>query len=978
MSKPINKYSYLCIVIKKYILLFIFIFLCFISKAQTSPHYILGAEEFSNTDVYTLYYDDQTDVLYAGTNRGVYAYKQNKFTALISNKKQIGNSFFQLKKDKIGRLFCSNLAGQVFEIKENKLLLFYQTPRKDFIFNFRYYFDNENNLIVNTKLRIRKITKKSDSIILNIPASKTHDSFIPMSTQLLDGSIFYNLARSSFYFSYDNGKLSKLKLPNSNYKNGFNFFELENVKLYNSSSIKRIDGTPLKKTINISPKSSVHQLNQNEIAVRDSELGLYYIAFENGELKRTPSSFKNTFISTITQNENNTTFLGTFKEGVIVIPNKKNIKQSIKNHLTGITSSANNAVFLSDKKGNVFKHNNGLEKYFQNKYNVDNLFFLEGEYKIEQKKIDSIINKDIKVKGDFFFNQNIKDAEEHKNEFVFLISPFLIQIIVADTNLKISPSFAIKKTSSLYHINIDSRGKSITYLKKDKYLYYATNINVYAKKWNSPEAEIIKFKGDRILGNDLINYDNQLIIGTNKNGILFYEKNTYQRQITTQQGLNSNTILKLKITNKLLFILTTKGIQVYDLNKNKFIGLGEREGVVSDKVTNFSLSKDKLWLLDNEGYYSFNLNEIKTKSKLNLGQVYLDSILVNHQKIKSTTSNFTVDENNFQIFFDYRDIETKSEAKIQYKLIGVSNQWITVGSNVNKIEFLSLSPGKYTLALKASYRNIETEPIEYHFEISQPVWFQLWFILLSFILIVLLVSMLFIYQIKKKDKKRKIESKTQKMQTAIFESKLKAIRSQMNPHFIFNSLNSIQALVLKKESRKSYDYIEMFSDLVRKTLMFSEKEYIPINEEINFLNIYLDLEALRMKSEFTFCIENKSNKEILIPSLLIQPFLENAIHHGLLHKKGSKNLLVSFNCKDEIAFCSITDNGVGRERANEINNRQKYSHESFSLNAMESRLQILSEQNNKQFDYIIEDLYTSSGKASGTKVTVNFPYKYKY
>jgi len=955
-----------------------FVFLCFFSKAQTPPHYILGAEEFSNTDVYTLFYDDKTDILYAGTNRGVYFYKQNKFTPLISDNKQIGNSFFQLKKDRTGRLFCSNLAGQIFEIKENKLILFYQMPRKDLVFDFRYYFDKQNNLIVNTKLRIRKITKESDSIILNIPPPKKTGYYIQISTQFIDGSIFYGLARSSFYYSYNNGKLSEVKLPNSNDKNKFNVFELGDMKLYNSNSIQRLDGTPLKTTIRIPLESSVHQLKQNEVAVRDPELGLYYVAYKNGELTRTLSGFKNTYISTITENENNTTFLGTFKEGVIVIPNKKNIKQSIKYHLAGIISSANNAVFLSDKKGNVFKHNNGLEKYFQNKYNVDNLFFLEGEYRIEQKKIDSILNKDIKVKGNFFFNQNLKDAEEYKNEFVFLISPSLIQIIVADTNLHVSQNFAEKRSNTLYHINIESRGKSITYLKKDKYLYYATNINVYAKKWNATETEIIKFKGDRILGNDLINYKNQLIIGTEKNGILFFEKNNFHRQITIKQGLNSNTIIKLKISNDLLFILTTKGFQVYDFKTSKFIGLGVGEGVVSDKVTNFALSNNKLWLLDKEGYYSFNINELNTNNEVTLGQVYLDSILVNHQKINTTTSTFTVDQNSFQIFFDYRDIETKAETKIQYKLIGVSNKWETIGSNVNKKEFLFLAPGEYTLALKAVCRNKETKTVEYHFKILQAIWFQLWFIILSFILIILTVSILFIYQIKKKDKKRKIESKTQKMQTAIFESKLKAIRSQMNPHFIFNSLNSIQALVLKKEAKKSYDYIEKFSDLVRKTLMFSEKEYVPINDEINFLNIYLDLEALRMKSEFTFCIEYKSNKDILIPSLLIQPFLENAIHHGLLHKKGSKNLLVSFNCENEIAYCSITDNGIGRERANEINKRQKYRHESFSLKAMERRLQILSEQNAKQYNYNIEDLYSSDGKASGTKVTVNFPFKYEY
>jgi sensor histidine kinase YesM len=231
---------------------------------------------------------------------------------------------------------------------------------------------------------------------------------------------------------------------------------------------------------------------------------------------------------------------------------------------------------------------------------------------------------------------------------------------------------------------------------------------------------------------------------------------------------------------------------------------------------------------------------------------------------------------------------------------------------------------------------------------------------------------------KKNKRKRKVEYEKQRMQIDIFESKLKALRSQMNPHFIFNSLNSIQALVLKKDIEKSYDYIEMFSNLVRKTLVFSEKNYIPISEETDFLNIYLDLESLRMKEEFSFKIENNTTQDIQIPSLLIQPFLENAIHHGLLHKNGQKELSIFFNCEKEFASCIIIDNGIGRDKANEINQRQKYRHDSFSLASLNKRLEILSEQNNTKFDYTIEDLFTNGGIASGTKVTVNFPYKNQY
>jgi hypothetical protein len=774
---------------QKTILTFLLLLCCLKSIAQTPSFFTIGAEEFSNTDVYTLHYDDETDILFAGTNRGVYSYVQNKFSPVVSNKKQIGNSFFQLKEDRKGRLFCANLTGQIFEIKENKLNLFYQTPNNEHVLDFSYYFDNENNLITNTKRNIRKVTLDSDSILLNAELANEIRISIATSTQFSDGSIYFGLNKTSHYYSYNNGKLSKINFQNSKVEDNLTFFQLGKTKYYSTiDAINRLDGKPFKANEKFDVKSSLYQLKTNEVAIKNLKTGFNYIRLKNGRLEKTLSGFNNTFISTITQNKNNTTFLGTFKEGIIVIPNKKNIKQRVNYALTGITTSSNNSVYLSDKKGNIFKNNNGLEKYGQYTYNIDNLFFLEGKYNIENTKVDSIIHKVTKNKTTSFSIENFKDIEEYKNDFVLFISSNNIQVLVADASMKISPVFAKKRTNTLYRIELDSRGKSITYINNDNSLYYSTNLNVYAKKWNTSKIETIKFKGDRILGNDLINYQKQLIIGSEKNGVLFYKNKIFQQQITTKQGLKSNTILKLKITNDLLFILTTKGIQVYDIRKNKFIGLGEREGVLSEKVTNFALSKDKLWLLDKEGYYSYDLQLLQTNENITLGKVYLDAVVVNNKKINSsTTFNFAFDENKFQFIFDYRDIETKSEAIFKYKLIGASDTWKTLDASVNKIEFTSLSSGKYTFVLKANYRNKETTPIAYKFEISPPFWFQLWFIILSIALIIFIVSMVFTLKIRKKDKVRKIELKTQKMQTDIFESKLKAIRSQMNPHFIFNS-----------------------------------------------------------------------------------------------------------------------------------------------------------------------------------------------
>ena len=152
-------------------------------------------------------------------------------------------------------------------------------------------------------------------------------------------------------------------------------------------------------------------------------------------------------------------------------------------------------------------------------------------------------------------------------------------------------------------------------------------------------------------------------------------------------------------------------------------------------------------------------------------------------------------------------------------------------------------------------------------------------------------------------------------------SNLRALKSQMNPHFIFNSLNSIQDLILQEDTETSYDYIVLFAELVRNTLTYSNNEFIPFNKEIDFLSVYLKLEQLRFGDEFKFNIETNGIDGIKVPSLIVQPFLENSLKHGLMHKEGQKELSLEFKLDKELT-CIITDNGVGRTESARIQERR--------------------------------------------------------
>ncbi len=207
-------------------------------------------------------------------------------------------------------------------------------------------------------------------------------------------------------------------------------------------------------------------------------------------------------------------------------------------------------------------------------------------------------------------------------------------------------------------------------------------------------------------------------------------------------------------------------------------------------------------------------------------------------------------------------------------------------------------------------------------------------------------------------------------------SELKAIRSQMNPHFIFNALNSIQDLVLKGNIENSYSYITMFSNLVRQTLTYSENEFIEFEQEIKLLELYLSLEKLRFKKDFHFEIVTNDIDDIMLPPFLIQPFLENSLVHGLLHKEGEKKLKITFELNENL-ICTIEDNGVGRERAKAIQERQRKTHDSFSTKAIQKRFEILSNVFNGNFGYTYQDVYENE-QAAGTRIVLVIPVKHQF
>jgi LytS/YehU family sensor histidine kinase len=211
-------------------------------------------------------------------------------------------------------------------------------------------------------------------------------------------------------------------------------------------------------------------------------------------------------------------------------------------------------------------------------------------------------------------------------------------------------------------------------------------------------------------------------------------------------------------------------------------------------------------------------------------------------------------------------------------------------------------------------------------------------------------------------------------QALILEQKL--LRSQMNPHFIFNTLASIQNFILQEDPDKASKYLSKFSKLVRNILDNSVEEYVTLDSEISTVENYLELQKMRYtgKFDYSLLLDEKINaEEIYLPPMLCQPFIENALEHGIKHKEGAGRIDISLNLDDRGLIFLITDNGVGRERAKEIETSQQNTHRSLATGITIDRLKILNKRSGTKITFEITDLKDDLGNALGTQVTFLFP-----
>lgn len=476
------------------------------------------------------------------------------------------------------------------------------------------------------------------------------------------------------------------------------------------------------------------------------------------------------------------------------------------------------------------------------------------------------------------------------------------------------------------------------------------------------------------------------LLAPSLNGLLILNtKNNKLKRIAYEDGLSSELAYSIEFAeNKsALWIGTNQGINKLNLTKffnNEEVDVrsfGKQEGFEGGECNTNGIWEDKdgtMWFGTVNGLvkhepFKFKKNLIENSTLIQAITILNEDTLLGDDLVLPSNYN--------TLAFYYRGICLTNPDKVMYqkKLEGLEKDW-SKPSSEDYSKYANLAPGNYIFKIRSCNNEgvWDTKETSFAFRIKSPFYLTWWFLLLCFILAFAVIYSVFIIRIYyiKRQQKMDFDRKVQ-----MSKVELKALRSQMNPHFIFNSLNSIQHYIFNSKSDEAIKFLNKFARLVRIILNNSDKPTVTVGEDLETLRLYLQLEQMRFEDKFEYEIsvdESVDPDYDIMPPLLMQPYVENAILHGLNPMSVKGKLIIRVISENNFLICTITDNGIGRERAAEIKRTMPFSkHRSLGMKITEDRLKILNEINSSQLSVIITDLKSADGSSSGTKVELFVP-----
>lgn len=476
-----------------------------------------------------------------------------------------------------------------------------------------------------------------------------------------------------------------------------------------------------------------------------------------------------------------------------------------------------------------------------------------------------------------------------------------------------------------------------------------------------------------------LEYDSngRLWMATAGKGILMLDGKKISH-FSNDQGLNSNYCESITIQNDSIFIGTRHGINLLRFDSSSAVSitnLSKTMGFPDQTAYALKAYLNRIYVLSDDGLTSHSL--VEQNNPLQPPRVYIESLQANGISVPlSGKIEIPYNQNNVVIRFSCISFLSPNTNYFKYKLSGSDEDWKT--TSASELNFASLQPGKYELRV-IGFNALDIasgEPLTIAFTILPAWWNSTQFIVLSGFAIFLVVFFSIRYWIHLEKKKVREKEATLTQLAAV---EMRALRAQMNPHFIFNSLNSIQHYILEQDKITAHSLLSRFSKLMRNVLDNSKEDHISLLKELETLKLYLDLEMIRFQDRFNYEIVIDPELETLttmIPPMIIQPFVENAILHGVLPKTTDDGFIsIHLERREQSIFCSVRDNGIGRKKANELHQFSEDEHQSHGLSITRERLQLHNKAQKHQhpIEFEFHDLFDARGIAMGTRVEIIIP-----
>lgn len=482
--------------------------------------------------------------------------------------------------------------------------------------------------------------------------------------------------------------------------------------------------------------------------------------------------------------------------------------------------------------------------------------------------------------------------------------------------------------------------------------------------------------------------DDELLIGTTRRGLVIYhlEKGTLDH-FSTKDLLPNNVIYSILPDGDKYFWLSTnnglvqlsKDVEILRDPNYVPLQLNTDSGILNNEFNTGASYIDKdgqLYFGNIDGVIWFDPTEISVETEL---QPLVLTQLVAEKSSKEVKTypiynrkEVVLDPlyDDFTLSFSTPQFDEINPLQYKYRLVGFDEEWKNSGRN-NEVSFYNIPPGHYTIEVLSGqanrYRDLDKKELKVHLKstLLQNNYF------LSFITAILCGLIVLFYKSRIKSLKDSAQLKLN-----IRKAQMAALQAQVNPHFIFNCLNSIDSYILSNETQKASEYLVEFSRLIRRILELSSSLRISLKEEINVLKLFLSMEKMRFGDKVSYQVnvsEDLDIDAIKLPPLIIQPYVENSIWHGLGHREEGGSITIDIYTKEEDIFIEVIDDGIGRKKSEEYQKSKIKSNKSFGTSVTMKRLKLLNQIPGTSATVYTDDVMDSHGQVAGTKVTIQLP-----